>query len=156
MLYFNGVKIYLPIFSPICQFFPIFSDFSRFLPIFRDVRFFLAEKSAARKNRDFSGHRRKIGDFFHYALNHCSLCGKGFLMFFPKAQPLQWLCFSSCTWGTPMTACLKCLSAPWCKCAILLCHNSPWLLSLLTRAFVGSKCSLHSFTLMIPITRSKL
>ena len=25
------------------------------------------------------------------------LCGKGFLMLFPKAQPLQWLCFSSCT-----------------------------------------------------------
>ena len=90
------------------------------------------------------------------SLDLCSLCGKGFLMFFPKAQPLQWLCFSSYTWGTPMTACLKCFSAPWCKSVILLCHNSPWLLLLLlTRAFAGSKCSLYTFPLL-PITRSKL
>ena len=46
------------------------------------------------------------------SLDFCSLCGKGFLMFFPKAKPLQWLCFSSSTWGTPMTVCLKCFSAP--------------------------------------------
>ena len=78
-------------------------------------------------------------------------------MFFPKAQPLQWLCFSSCTWGNPMTVCLKCFSAPWCKCAILLCHNSLWLLLLLlTRAFAGSKCNLYTFSLLLPITRSKL
>ena len=51
ILYFNRVKISLPIFSPICRFFRIFPDF---LPIFRDVQFFekivifrdIAEKSA--------------------------------------------------------------------------------------------------------------
>ena len=89
-------------------------------------------------------------------LDLCSLCGKVFLMFSPNAQPLQWLCFSTCSWGTPLTACLKCLSAPWCKCAILLCHKSPWLLLLLTRAFADSKCSLYTFSVRIPITQSKL
>ena len=93
ILYFNRVKICILIFSPICWFFLIFPNLSRFfpdffqclpifsrcLPMFADFcrffamsdflkksRFFWAEKSTGRKNRDFWGHHRKIGDFFHY------------------------------------------------------------------------------------------
>ena len=61
---------FFPMFADFCRCLPMFPDFCRFFAMsdfLKKSRFFRAEKSASRKNRDFSGHRRKIGDFLHYA-----------------------------------------------------------------------------------------
>ena len=98
ILYFNSVKISLPIFSPICRFFPIFSrflpifspflpmfvDFSRFLPSFRDVRFFekiaifSCRKIGSQKKSRFFGISPKNRRFFPLCFNQSTGTGHDF------------------------------------------------------------------------------
>jgi len=75
--------------------------------------------------------------------------------YFPSTHTLH---ISSCSvlrTGTPVTVSLSILSAPWCKCPILLCHNSfnsfPLLLSLPITAIGESSCNLYSLLLRAPI-----
>lgn len=84
-----------------------------------------------------------------------SLLGNTAFVYFPSTYPRH---RSSCLVlraGTPVIVSLSILSAPWCKCPILLCHSSfnsfLLLLSLPISAIGELICNLYSLLLRAPI-----
>lgn len=77
------------------------------------------------------------------------------LTYFPSVHPLHTPSCSVPSFGALVTISLSILSAPWCKCPILLCHKSsstfPLLLSLPISTIGESRCNLYNLLLQTSI-----
>jgi len=82
----------------------------------------------------------------------CSFVGKETLTCLPSVHPLHTPCYSILKFGRHVTVFLRISNSLWCRCPILLCHNSNKLSLLCTKARTCSPRNLYKLPSLNPIT----